>query len=77
MTGYDRKRVELAHDAEGEVSFRLEVDFLRDGTWKEYGTIHVPPGQSVTHAFPEGFSAHWARVTADRDCRATARFVYE
>jgi hypothetical protein len=77
MTGYDRKRVELSHDADGEVTFRLEVDFLRDGTWKTYATIQVPSGQSVPHAFPEGFSAHWVRVTADRDCRATAWFAYE
>ena len=77
MTGYDRKRVEFAHDADGEVAFRIEVDFVRDGTWKPYKTVRVPAGQPVTEVFPDGFSAHWVRVVADRDCRATAWFIYE
>ena len=77
MSGYDRKRVELSHDQQADVRLTIEVDFTGDGTWHVYRSIAVPPGRSVVHAFPPGFSAHWVRVQADRDCRATAWFVYE
>ncbi len=77
MTGYDRKRVEFSHDADADVAFTIEVDFLRTGTWRTYKTIDVSPGETATHTFPDGFSAHWARVAADRTCTATAWFVYE
>lgn len=77
MTGYDHKRVDLSHDAAADVTFTIELDFLRDGTWKRYGQFKVLAGQTVRHEFPPGCAAHWVRVKADRDCRATAWFVYE
>jgi hypothetical protein len=76
MTGYDRKVVRLSHDRPGEVRFTTEVDFLADGTWHTYETIAVPAGKTVTHTFPAGFAAHWVRVKADADCKATAHFLY-
>jgi len=76
MTGYDHKRLELTHEAKSEVSFTVEVDFVDDGTWHQYGRITVPPGTTQVHEFPGGYSAHWVRLTADRNCRATARLVY-
>jgi len=77
MTGYDRKRVELSHDQQADVRLAIEVDFTGDGTWHVYRSIPVPPGRGAVHTFPPGFSAHWVRLKADRDCRATAWFVYE
>ena len=77
MTGYDRKTVSLSHDAEETVAFTIEVDVVRDGTWFRYAVIRVPAGRTVTHEFPAGYSAHWVRLTADRDCKATAQFTYE
>lgn len=76
MTGYDRKRVELSHNAGGEVRFSIEVNFDHNG-FRAYKTITVPAGKTVTHEFPTGFSAHWVRVVADKACKATAWFVYE
>jgi hypothetical protein len=76
MTGYDRKTVRLSHDRPADVRFTIEVDFLADGTWHPYETVTVPAGKTVTHAFPAGFAAHWVRVKADADCKATAWFVY-
>lgn len=76
MTGYDRKRLELSHDGEGEVLFQVEVDTDHHG-WHPYQAIRVPAGQTVTHAFPEGYSAHWVRFRVDRPCRATAMLTYE
>ncbi len=76
MTGFDKKVLHLTHDSEGTVVFTVEVDFLGNGTWKPYGAFEVARQGYVHHEFPSGFSAHWARVTADRDCTATAYFVY-
>ena len=76
MTGYDRKRVELSHDAKSDIAFTLEVDFDHNA-WHAYETITVPASKTVTHEFPGGFSAHWVRVTADKACTATATFTYE
>ena len=57
-------------------TFRVEVDFLGDGSWAPYGSYTVEPGGYVHHEFPAGFSAHWVRVTSDTDCTATAYFTY-
>jgi hypothetical protein len=77
MTGYDKKTLTLSHDAKEPVGFTVEVDFVRTGKWCTYQEIEVPAGKSVTHEFPDGYSCHWARVTANRDCAATAQFLYE
>jgi hypothetical protein len=77
MTGYDRKRVELSHLSTNPVTFRIEVDITGRGLWKAYSEISVEPGELLVHEFPAGYAAHWVRLTADRDCRATALFVYE
>jgi hypothetical protein len=60
-----------------DTAVAVEVDVLADGSWLKYGGLEVPAGQSITHRFPDGFSAHWVRVTADRTGKATAWFEYE
>jgi hypothetical protein len=77
MTGYDKKSLALSHDADDEVTFTVEVDFIRDGTWKTYGRFAVKAGQAFTHKFPAGYSAHWVRLKASADCKATGIFTYE
>ena len=77
MTGFDRKTLTLRHDSSESVRFVLEVDFLAIGSWFRYRTLEVSPGQEEVFAFPEGFSAHWARLVPERKCKATASFVFE
>jgi len=77
MAGYDKKTLRLNHDAKDDVSIQVEVEFAGLDLWRTYKTITVPAGQTVTHEFPEGFSAHWVRVKADKACKATAMFTYE
>jgi len=77
MTNYDRKRLALSHNAGMPVAFTLEVDFAGDGTWHEYGRFAVAPGRATVHEFPDGYGAHWVRLSADRECAATATFAYE
>jgi hypothetical protein len=40
-------------------------------------TFKVPPGKTERHTFPDGYAAHWVRVTSDTDCSATAWFTYD
>lgn len=77
MTGYDQKSVELSHDAKEAVEITLEVDFLHNGAWNTYKTFAVPSGETLSHSFPAGYSAHWIRATANKNCKATATFIYE
>jgi len=76
MTGFDKKVLHLAHDADGPVAFSVEIDFLGNGSWRIYDTFEVPARGYRHHEFPAGFSAHWVRVAADRDCRASAYLHY-
>ncbi len=76
MNGYDRKRIAVSHDADAAVTVTIEVNFDH-GDWREYDNLSVPPGQTVTHEFPQGFAAHWVRVSADQACRATAQLTYD
>ena len=76
MTGFEGKALHLRHDADHEVEFTVEVDFLGDQSWGTYDVLCVPPRGYMHHTFPMGFSAHWVRITADTDCTATAYFHY-
>jgi hypothetical protein len=76
MTGFDKKVMHLTHESKARVKLTVEVDFLGDGNWRVYDTITVPAKGYVHHEFPDAFSAHWVRVTADYDCEATAYFTY-
>ena len=76
MTGFDQKVMHLAHECEKPVWFVVEVDFLGNGSWVPYATVGVGPNGYSHHEFPVGFSAHWVRLSASRDCTATAYFHY-
>src|SRR5690625_4259728 len=76
MTGFDKKVIHLSHEMETEVEFKIEVDFLGNGSWKTYKTIAVSENGYEHHVFPDGFSAHWVRITVDKSCTATAYFMY-
>jgi hypothetical protein len=76
MTGYDRKRLDISHDADQAVEMTVEVNFDHNG-WHEYAKISVPAGKTATHKFPDGFNAHWVRLKSSADCKATGIFTYE
>lgn len=77
MTGYDRKTLTLSHSSEQAVTVTVEVDVTADGRYVEYARFAVEPNERFTHVFPDGYAAHWVRLTADRDTTATAEFRYE
>lgn len=76
MTNFDRKSLVLSHDAETAVNFTLEVDFAHHA-FHPWRTVTVAAGDEKTLVFPQGYHAHWLRVQADTDCRATVQLTYE
>lgn len=73
---YDKKNVTLSHQANETVSFTLEVDPTGNGDWMEYAVYQVKPGEKLIKQFPANFSARWVRLVPDKNCKATAWFVY-
>ena len=73
MTGYDKKKISLTADK--DVTITLEVDVDHQG-WNEYKKIKIVAGKTIEHIFPDGYSAHWIRAIADKDCKATVWFTY-
>lgn len=76
MTGFDQKVLHLSHQQPKAVTFRVEIDFMGNGSWMTYASIEVSPKGYHPHVFPSGFSAHWLRVVAENDCVATAQLHY-
>lgn len=76
MTGYDKKTLTLR--ANKDVTVTLWVNISHYMTQKlALKEFKLKAGEEATYAFPEGFSAHWAYLSADKDCVATGQFVYE
>lgn len=74
MTGYDRKEMTVTADRETKIS--VEIDFDHRG-WHLYKIFEINASQpTITHLFPEGYSAHWMRVKADKDCICSVQLVY-
>ncbi len=76
VAGFDQRVVHLAHDAASPVTFTLEIDVAGDGQWRPYQSLVVAARGYRFHVFPRDFAAQWIRVTADKDCTATAYFHY-
>ena len=75
--GYDRRTLTLSHRAAQDVTFQVEVDLTGEGFWIPYQRFNLGAGKSLEHSFPPAFQARWLRVTASRDCSATALLRYE
>ncbi|RKN84866.1 hypothetical protein [Paenibacillus ginsengarvi] len=76
MAGYLDKSVEIRHRSPAPAQIKIEVDYSAEGNWVCYDTVTVQPGETFRLAFPDGYSAHWVRLVADRNMRATAMFTY-
>lgn len=77
IASYENKKLTLSHDSKEPVTFTVEVDFLGTGFWKKYQDFTVAAGQPTEHVFPEGYSARWVRVTANKATKATATLRYD
>lgn len=76
MTGYDKKRIEIMADADVQISLYIRVNHYLNQPML-FKTFNLKANQKISYEFPAGFSAHWAQLKSDSDCKATAWFVYE
>jgi len=76
MTGYDKKTLTLTANKDVNITIML-ITTQYATTPVVYKVFAVKAGQTLSHIFPEGFSAHWLQVKADRDCVATSWLVYD
>lgn len=76
MTGYDKKTLTLEADKDVKVTLWITVSQELKKPVK-YNTFELKAGEKQVYEFPEGFSAHWAYLSADKDCTASAEFIYE
>lgn len=76
MTGFEHKCVHLENAGDATARFTLEIDVHGHGRFATHHVLTVEPGQTVTHTFPTGFSAHWVRLCSDTDTVASAQFFY-
>lgn len=72
MTGFQNKMVHLK--TSHPCRMKIEINFLGNGSWELYDTIAV--NSYARHIFPQGFAAHWVRLTSSVDCTASAEFFY-
>ena len=76
MTGYDKKSMQLESDIDAEITLYIHINpYLKEPVL--FKTFTVKAGEKLEYQFPEGFSAHWAQLKTDKDCKATAWFVYK
>ena len=76
MTGFDHKSIHLYHDSDETVEYTLQTDFMGNGDFKIYKKITVKPDEYIHYEFPDSYSAHWLRLSADKACNATAIITY-
>ncbi len=74
---YDKRSLEILHDASESVTFKIEVEPIGHGQWMLYKEVKVNPGEKFTYQFPESFQARWIRFVADKNCSATAWLNYK
>ena len=75
FSGYDRRGLHLAHNAQRPVTFHLEVDRGGDNTWTALRDIEVPVTGYAFVPFTAGDQGIWIRVTSSSDL-ATASAVF-
>lgn len=75
--GYRKIRAVFSHNLKENVRFAIDVDYMADGTYGEWGAVNAVPGDQTEYVFPEGFSAHWIRIRPDKDCICTVEFMLE
>ncbi|MCU0717823.1 MAG: hypothetical protein MUD03_17015 [Pirellula sp.] len=77
IAGFDEKKLSIKHSSETKTRFRIECDLTGDGHWVTHLEPTVEAGQTFQYAFPPGFAARWLRVTADKDCQASAQCLFQ
>ena len=74
---YDKRTLEISHESNQPVTFRIEVEPIGHGPWMLYKEVSIKQGETFKYEFPENFQARWIRFVADKNCSATAWLKYE
>jgi len=74
---YDKKILEISHESNKPVTFRMEVEPIGHGPWMNYKEVTVQPGEIFIHEFSDNFQARWIRFVTDKDCKATVWLTYQ
>ncbi|MFH0759178.1 MAG: hypothetical protein V2B15_17960 [Bacteroidota bacterium] len=74
---YDMKTLEISHTSMIPILISMEVDPVGDGTWMEYKTVIVPPGDGYVHLFPDHFQARWIRFRSQSTATVTTWLDYQ
>jgi hypothetical protein len=77
MWGYDKRTISLSHDSKEPVSFQIETDITGTGMWVTFQHCVVQPNETRDAVFFNDWQARWVRVSANKDCTATAQLKYE
>ncbi len=76
MYGFNKKVLHLKNTSNSQVKFTIQVDFIGNGEFSDFQTVIMGANSYNVVTFPDGYSAHWVRLIADKDCSATAYFIY-
>lgn len=76
ISHYDKRSLEITHDSNIAVNFRIEIEPIGHGQWMLYEEVSVKPGEKFSYKFPEGFQARWIRFVSNKDCVATTWLLY-
>ena len=75
FAGYEQRVLHLKHDAKEPVTFTIEVDAQGKGNWQALRKITVE-NRYANWVIPADVKGEWVRLTADKNCKATAYFHY-
>ncbi|MEM6844685.1 MAG: hypothetical protein AAF632_20880 [Bacteroidota bacterium] len=72
INGFHHKMIHLQHNLDEPVDFVLEVDRVGDNQWEELATVTVSKSGYSYFLFPDDVQSNWIRLSASKDCQATA-----
>ena len=77
ISHYDEKTLEITHELNESVTFKIEVEPIGHGPWMLYKVVTVNPGETFKYKFYENFQARWIRFVTDKNCTATTYLEYK
>ncbi len=77
MTGYDKKRLQLANHGDVETTITVELDAAGDGRFAAYQSFKLAPRAKETFIFPDWINAYWVRMVSSAVTNASAQLTYE
>lgn len=77
MAFYDKKILNLSHNSQDVINFKVEIDPTGNGEWMTYDTYSVKSGETFTYEFPDGLQARWIRFSVDKDAEVSALLDYK